>query len=178
MNIVNRNKYDIFIGSISIIMFFIFGGILDDPFGLYFDTRFEDFLISLPEFLALIPFVGTMILNIIFAIISPIKKRNKLFKTAIITTSLFLVCYIVSALIPNDDNPLILLFYPINFILYPFAIGFEPSFSNLYFFFIDSKYLNDSTNLYLVIVLMTVVLPTIIYLSIKKIIKAKQDSNL
>ena len=84
------SKKDIFLGSFIIMIFLIFGTIIEDPLLIFYNTKIEDLIFSLPDFIVLVPFIGIIAINIYFAIIANTKNRKILFKSAITTTCLSL----------------------------------------------------------------------------------------
>ncbi len=157
-------KKDIFLGSFIIMIFLIFGTLIEDPFLIFYNTKIEDLIFSLPDFIVLVPFVGIIATNIYFAIIANTKKRKKLFIAAIIVTILSLLSLIVARLTPNDSNPLILLFVPFYILLYPFGLVFEASFSGISRFFWDYA---EEWLIFLIVLVTTFIIPLVTYLLIK-----------
>ena len=164
------SKKDIFLGSFIIMIFLIFGTIIEDPLLIFYNTKIEDLIFSLPDFIVLVPFIGIIAINIYFAIIANTKNRKILFKSAIITTCLSLSSYIIALLTPSDSNPLLLLFIPIAIVFYPFGAVFEASFSGIKYYFWD--YAEDWL-IYLVVLVTTFMIPLVTYFLVKTHCKKK-----
>ncbi len=167
-----RRKKDIFLGSFITMIILGFGTLIEDPFCIFYNTKIEDLMLSLPDFIVLVPFIGIIITNISFAIIANIKNRKVLFQSAIITTCLSLCSFIIFRLTPSDSNPLLLLFIPISIVFYPFAFVFEGSFSGVTCYFFDYA---DEWLVYLVVLVMTFIIPLAIYLLLKTHDKKKLE---
>ena len=159
--------FQIIFGFFSVNLFWVIGFIINDPYGDFRFTKFEELLFEIPWFVSVLLPVCISLLTIIFGFIGKKYKLKIMFWILFFSTLLPIIGYLIMRLCSNDSSMISLILLPLLLMLQPFGIMCMGMLDNITMTLNDNILTSFDESFWIVLIISSLVISLFMYMSTK-----------